>query len=107
MQQHMYSSGGFCNKKNFFFLDLEIQILCHFAVNFDYHEQQLKMRHSKLHESFSYLFLHKEHVHLLAKGLRHFLQQLFDLQRPLKQDDSGKRRRPAGSEVGERRLCCV
>lgn len=36
-----------------------------------------------------YLLLREEHVHLLAEGLGHLLQQLLDLQRPLERDDSG------------------
>lgn len=40
---------------------------------------------------FSHLFLHKEHVHLLAKSLCHFLQELLDLQWPLKRDNSVER----------------
>lgn len=43
-----------------------------------------------------YLFLHEEHVHLLAKGLGHFLQQLLDLERPLERDDPGKQKNVCG-----------
>ena len=42
--------------------------------------------------TFVYLFLHEEHVHLLPEGLGHFLQQLFDLQRPLERDDPERER---------------
>lgn len=61
----------------------------------------------ELDQSLLYLLLHKEHVHLLAKGLGHFLQQLLDLQRPLERDDSGKWRKAAGSEVNARSTCGV
>lgn len=46
--------------------------------------------------SLLYLFLHEEHVHLLAKGLGHFLQQLLDLERPLERDDPGKQKNVCG-----------
>lgn len=46
--------------------------------------------------SLLYLFLHEEHVHLLAKGLGHFLQQLLDLERPLERDDPGKQKNVGG-----------
>jgi len=61
--------------------------------------------------TFVYLFLHEEHVHLLPEGLGHFLQQLFDLQRPLERDDPERERESErereGSEVAERSCCCV
>lgn len=50
----------------------------------------------------SYLFFQKEHVHLLAKGLGDFLQQLLDLQRPLKRDDSRKSGERTGGERSKR-----
>lgn len=53
--------------------------------------------------SLLYLFLHEEHVHLLAKGLGHFLQQLLDLERPLERDDPGKQKNVCGVR-GRRQL---